>query len=125
MSDNHKNTLKTAWNDITGDTIRTGKGSQSKYADNWEGIFGKKKEESKRDIFAEIQEGLDAIARQHYGPVALEASLCVACSEPVIYLEELKHGPIHCPHCGNMFSVYHGSDELTTVLALDFHDGAK
>lgn len=42
---NHKNTLKTAWNDITGDTIKTGKGSHTKYADNWEGIFGKKVEE--------------------------------------------------------------------------------
>lgn len=43
MSDNHKNTLKTAFNDVTGDTIRTGKGSQEKYADNWDRIFGRKK----------------------------------------------------------------------------------
>ena len=42
MSDNHKNTLKTAWNDVTGDFIKTGKGSQEKYSENFEGIFGKK-----------------------------------------------------------------------------------
>ena len=40
---NHKNALKTAWNEHTGDTIKTGKGSLDKYASGWEGIFGDKK----------------------------------------------------------------------------------
>ena len=39
---NHKNALKTAWNDITGDTIKTGKGSLDKYASGWDAIFGKR-----------------------------------------------------------------------------------
>lgn len=41
-SGNHKNTLKTANNEITGDFIKTGKGSMEKYAEGWEAIFGKK-----------------------------------------------------------------------------------
>lgn len=34
-------------NDITGDIIKTRTGGQQQYADNWEKIFGKKKEEVK------------------------------------------------------------------------------
>lgn len=42
---NHKNALKTAWNDVTGDKLTTaGKGSLDKYASGWDAIFGKKKE---------------------------------------------------------------------------------
>lgn len=37
---NHKN--KTAWNDVTGDSIRTGKGGQSAYENGWDIIWGKK-----------------------------------------------------------------------------------
>lgn len=44
MSDNHKNTLKTAWNDVTGDTINNSlKSDNKKYADGWDAIFRKKK----------------------------------------------------------------------------------
>lgn len=91
-----------ARNDITNDLIANTKGSAEKYAQGWDAIF-----KPKRDIFAELQEGLDVMART-YKPVSLEASLCVACGEPVIYLEELKHSSIHCPHCDNEFSVYCG-----------------
>lgn len=56
MSDNHKNALKTAWNEHTGDFIKNSKGDANKYADGWDAIFGKKKEtpieppEDKNDI---------------------------------------------------------------------------
>jgi hypothetical protein len=43
VSENHKNTLKTAWNDVTGDNIRTGKGSQDKFSSGWELIWAKNK----------------------------------------------------------------------------------
>lgn len=42
MTIQHKN--KTAWNDVTGDSIRTGKGSQDKFASGWDAIWGKKDE---------------------------------------------------------------------------------
>lgn len=45
MSDNHHNTLKTAWNEHTGDFIKNSKGSAEKYAQGWDAIFGKKKED--------------------------------------------------------------------------------
>jgi hypothetical protein len=35
----------TSKNDITGDSIVNTKGNQKKYAENWEKIFGKKKEQ--------------------------------------------------------------------------------
>jgi len=35
----------TAKNDITGDSIANTKGNHKKYAENWEKIFGKKKED--------------------------------------------------------------------------------
>lgn len=43
MTIQHKN--KTAWNDVTGDSIRTGKGSQDKFASGWDTIWGNKKKE--------------------------------------------------------------------------------
>lgn len=43
MTSQHKN--KTAWNDVTGDSIRTGKGSQEAFANGWDRIFGKKQKE--------------------------------------------------------------------------------
>ena len=39
--DYHKNALKTSWNDVTGDFIRTGKGGNEKYAAGWDAVFGK------------------------------------------------------------------------------------
>lgn len=42
-SGNHKNTLKTAFNDVTGDNIKSGKGSQEVYGENLESIFGERK----------------------------------------------------------------------------------
>lgn len=41
-SDNHKNTLKAAFNDVTGDNLKTGKGSQEKYEQEHSRIFGEK-----------------------------------------------------------------------------------
>lgn len=41
MSDNFKGVLKQANNDVTGDAIRTGKGSPSAYASGYEKLFGK------------------------------------------------------------------------------------
>lgn len=57
---NHKNTLKTAWNDVTGDTINNSlKSDNKKYADGWDAIFGKKKEEppvkTEAELDAEIE----------------------------------------------------------------------
>lgn len=45
MSDsNHKNTLKTAWNDVTGDTINNSlKSDQKKFDSGWDLIWAKKK----------------------------------------------------------------------------------
>lgn len=64
MSENHKNTLKTAWNDVTGDTINNSlKSDQKKFDSGWDVIWGKKKEdvptppEDKNDI-AEYQMSL-------------------------------------------------------------------
>jgi hypothetical protein len=37
--------MTTAHNDITGDSIRAGKGSLEKYAQGWEGIFQPKQKE--------------------------------------------------------------------------------
>ena len=39
----------TAKNDVTGDLIKT-KGSSEQYRDNWEKIFGKKKEEKSEEV---------------------------------------------------------------------------
>lgn len=62
MSDNHKNTLKTAWNDVTGDTINNSlKSDQKKFDSGWDAIWGKKRDdnppEDKNDI-AECQMSL-------------------------------------------------------------------
>jgi hypothetical protein len=48
----------TARNDITGDSIANNKGDSKKYADNWEKIFGKKKETAYIEDIANNQEEL-------------------------------------------------------------------
>jgi hypothetical protein len=43
----------TSKNDITGDSIANTKGNQKKYAENWEKIFGKKKEQKPQEQASE------------------------------------------------------------------------
>lgn len=73
MSDNHRNALKTAWNEHTGDFIKNSKGSQDKYAQGWDAIFGKKKEEPLAHAYEVTPEIVDG--REQLHPYTLEVNL--------------------------------------------------
>lgn len=93
MSENHKNTLKTAWNDVTGDTINNSlKSDNKKYADGWDAIFGKKKEEPLEHAYEVTPEVVDGREQLH------PYTLCPATGNSVYSVADILADPEHEGH---------------------------
>lgn len=86
---NHKNTLKTAWNEHTGDFIKNSKGDANKYADGWDAIFGKKKEEHLEHAYEVTPQVVDGREQLH------PYTLCPVTGNPIYKISDVLADPEH------------------------------